>query len=58
MATAGVVYKFTSPRWHVNASYSIPQVKSDMTANTAGVVRTTNISYGPQTLIFSLGYSF
>jgi outer membrane protein len=56
-ATIGVGYHVSGP-WHVYASYSIAQVKSDMTANTAGVVRTTNISYGPQTLIFSLGYSF
>jgi len=56
-ATIGVGYHVSGP-WHAYASYSIAQVKSDLTANTAGVVRTTNISFGPQTLIFSLGYSF
>ena len=56
-ATIGVGYHVSGP-WHAYASYSIAQVKSDLTADTAGVVRTTNISFGPQTLILSLGYSF
>jgi outer membrane protein len=56
-ATIGVGYHVAGP-WHVYTSYSIAQVKSDMSANTAGVVRTTRISFAPQTLIFSLGYSF
>ena len=56
-ATIGVGYHMSGP-WHVYTSYSIAQVKSDLSANTAGVVRTTNISFAPQTLIFSLGYSF
>jgi len=56
-ATVGVGYHVSGP-WHVYASYSIAQVKSDLTANTAGVERTTHISFGPQVLILSLGYSF
>jgi outer membrane protein len=56
-ATIGVGYHLSGP-WHVYGSYSIAQVKTDLSANTAGVVRTTNISFAPQTLIFSLGYSF
>ncbi len=56
-ATAGVGYQI-SGRWHVYGSYSIAQVKSDLTANTAGIERTTHISYGPQVLIVSVGYSF
>ena len=56
-ATIGVGYHVAGP-WHVYGSYSIAQVKSDMSANTAGVERTTHISFGPQTLILSVGYSF
>jgi outer membrane protein len=56
-ATVGVGYHVSGP-WHVYGSYSIAQVKSDMSANTAGVERTTHISFAPQTLILSLGYSF
>jgi hypothetical protein len=33
-------------------------VKTDLTADTAGVIRTTRISFGPQALVFSVGYSF
>jgi len=56
-ATIGVGYHVSGP-WHVYTSYSIAQVKSDLSADTAGVVRTTRISFAPQTLVFSLGYSF
>jgi outer membrane protein W len=56
-ATVGVGYH-VSGHWHVYASYSISQVKSDLSADTAGIERTTRISYGPQALIVSVGYSF
>jgi outer membrane protein len=56
-ATVGVGYH-VSGHWHVYGSYSISQVKSDLTANTGGIQRTTNISFGPQALIVSVGYSF
>jgi outer membrane protein len=56
-ATIGVGYHVSGP-WHVYGSYSVSQVKSDLTANTAGVERTTHISFGPQALILSVGYSF
>ena len=56
-ATVGIGYHVSGP-WNVYGSYSIAQVKSDLSANTAGIERTTNISYGPQVLIVSVGYSF
>lgn len=56
-ATAGLSYRITS-RWHVYASYSISRVNSNLTANTAGVIRTTHVQFGPQTLVISAGYSF
>ena len=39
-------------------SYSVSQVKTHLTADTAGVIRTTHISFGPQALIAAVGYSF
>ena len=56
-ATIGVGYHVSGP-WHLYSSYSIARVNSNMSADTAGVVRTTSIKFAPQTLIFSVGYSF
>jgi len=42
----------------VYASYSISQVKTKLDADTAGVIRTSHISFGPQVFIASVGYSF
>ena len=56
-ATAGLSYKFT-PNWGMFASYSITRVNSHLTTNTAGVIRTSDIKFGPQALVVSVGYSF
>jgi outer membrane protein len=56
-ATAGITYRI-SDRWAAHASYSISQVKSNLTSDTDGVIRTSRISFGPQVLVFSVGYSF
>ena len=56
-ATAGLAYAF-SPRWHLYGSYSIARVNTHVTADTEGVIRTTTIKFGPQTVIISGGYSF
>jgi opacity protein-like surface antigen len=53
----GVAYAIT-PRWHVYSSYSIARVNTHVTADTEGVIRTTTIKFGPQTLVISGGYSF
>jgi outer membrane protein len=55
--TGGVTYRI-SDRWAAHASYSWSQVKSTLTADTDGVIRTTRISFGPQALVVSVGYSF
>jgi outer membrane protein len=55
--TAGLTYRISN-RWHAHASYSFSQVKTNLTADTDGFLRTTRISYGPQALIVSVGYSF
>jgi outer membrane protein len=57
VVTGGVTYRI-SDRWAAHASYSWSQVKTDLTADTDGVIRTTRISFGPQALIVSVGYSF
>ena len=44
--------------WNLYASYSVSQVKTNLTADTDGVIRTTHISFGPQALVVSAGYSF
>jgi outer membrane protein len=56
-ATAGVTYQLPH-HWSVMASYSAAQVRSRLKANTAGVTRTSEISFGPQTLVVAAGYSF
>lgn len=55
--TAGVSYRLPH-NWSVMASYSASQVRSRLTADTAGVLRTTEISFGPQTLVIAAGFSF
>jgi len=56
-ATAGLSYHINR-RWNLHASYSWSRVNSRLTADTAGVIRTTHIRFGPQTLVLSAGYSF
>jgi outer membrane protein len=56
-ATAGFTYKMAR-RWDVTASYSISRVNTNLVADTAGLIRTTSIKFGPQALIISVGYSF
>lgn len=56
-ATAGLAYHI-SGNWNFYASYSVSQVKTDLTADTVGVIRKTRISFGPQALVLSVGYSF
>lgn len=55
--TAGIDYRFDG-HWHMYGSYSISQVKTDLSANTAGIVRTSTINFAPQVLVVSVGYSF
>jgi len=55
--TGGVTYRI-SDRWAAHASYSWSQVKTNLTADTDGMIRTTRVSFGPQALVLSVGYSF
>jgi outer membrane protein len=55
--TAGLAYNVAT-HWNLYASYSVSQVKTKLNADTAGVIRTTHINFGPQALVVSVGYSF
>lgn len=56
-ATAGLSYEI-SDRWHVYASYSVAQVNTKLTAETAGLVRSAEVHFWPNTLVISAGYAF
>ena len=56
-ATVGLAYH-AGGHWNTYISYSISRVNSDLTADTAGVIRRTRIKFGPQALVLSVGYSF
>ena len=56
-ATVGLNYHIAN-NWHAYASYSFSKVATNLTADTAGVIRTSHISFAPQALVVSVGYSF
>jgi len=56
-ATIGASWRFM-PAWTLNLSYSASKVKSDLTADTAGIIRTSHINFNPQALVVSVGYLF
>src|SRR6202789_1376256 len=55
--TVGVRYNIAG-NWHAIASYSVSKVSTDLSADTAGEIRTTHINFGPQALVVAVGYSF
>ena len=57
VGTVGLKYQ-PGTRWSVIASYSISRVTSDLKTDTAGVIRTTHVSFGPQAVVVAAGYSF
>jgi outer membrane protein len=56
-ATAGLAYEIND-RFHVYASYSLAQVNTKLTADTAGILRTSEVHFWPNALVISAGYSF
>jgi outer membrane protein len=56
-ATAGLSWHI-SGHWNAYASYSISQVDTGITTDTAGVERRARLHFGPQVLVISGGYSF
>ena len=57
IGTIGLKYQ-PGTRWSVMASYSISRVDSNLTTDTAGEIRRTHVSFGPQALVVAAGYSF
>jgi outer membrane protein len=55
--TIGVFYRLQG-NWSLDASFSMAKVKSDLEANTSGVIRKTTINFNPSTWVISVGYSF
>jgi outer membrane protein len=55
--TAGLSLRVTR-HFYVYSSISASEVDSDLTADTAGVIRKTHVSFGPRTVVISAGYSF
>jgi outer membrane protein len=55
--TIGISCRITR-NFYVYGSLSASEVDSDLTANTAGVIRKTHVSFNPRTLVLSAGYSF
>ncbi len=55
--TVGVSYHVQGA-WYTYASYSVAKVESKLTANTAGIERSTSINFNPSSLVVSVGYSF
>jgi outer membrane protein len=55
--TVGLSYRI-APRWHAYASYSYSYVHSRLTADTAGLIHTSDINFNPRALVLSIGYSF
>lgn len=56
-AQAGVNYKLND-RWSVCATIAAAKVKSDMTATTGSIQRTTTINFRPVVYGIGVGYSF
>jgi outer membrane protein len=44
--------------WEVIASINAARVKSDLTLNTAGVIRHTTADFRPAAIVFAMGHSF
>src|SRR5581483_2878872 len=55
--TVGLAYH-VSGGFNLYASYSLSRVHSVLTADTAGVIRTSHIEFGPRALVVAAGYSF
>jgi outer membrane protein len=55
--TAGLNFQITR-NWSLTASYSAARVQTQLQALTGDVVRTSNITFGPQTFVVAAGFSF
>ena len=53
----GASYRLTK-EWSLNAALATAQVKTKLTTNTLGIVRTADIKFRPAVLSLTVGYSF
>jgi len=56
-ATIGMSYRLTR-HFYLYGSISASEVNSRLIATTAGITRTTHISFGPRAAVLAMGYSF
>jgi outer membrane protein len=56
-ATVGLAYNI-APHWVAHASLSVSNIHTSAVADTAGVERTANISFGPKAAVIAVGYTF
>lgn len=55
--TVGLSYRFSN-RFNVNASYDAAVIRSELTADTAGFLRTSDINFGVRAVVVSFGFLF
>ncbi len=53
----GAVYRLKE-HWEANVSINYARVKSDLTANTEGIVRATTVDFRPTAVVAAVGYKF
>jgi outer membrane protein len=56
-AQAGLNYRIDD-KWSVGGAIATARVKTKMTTNTLGIIRSADIKFSPIALTFSVGYSF
>ena len=56
-ATIGMSYRLTH-HFYLYGSISASEVNSRLVATTAGIQRTTHVSFGPRAAVLAMGYSF
>lgn len=56
-ATFGATYHFMQ-HFTATASFSISRVESELEANTSGIIRKSHVSFDPQVIVASVGYTF
>ncbi len=57
VVTLGVSYR-ASERFVVNLSGSASQVNTDLTTDTAGILRTSHVEFNPRAIVLAVGYQF
>jgi outer membrane protein len=56
-ATLGLSYRVDS-HWYAHASYSVSNIHTTASSDTAGLIRKTHIDFGPRAVVLAVGYTF